>query len=492
MLVAAVKVAATPPRSKARSRPSPFGTWESPATPSASSRIPTPRLRHALPPPLPPLVNSTAQFGDGGPSRRPFKPGEVPFKGEAVDMPDLSQYPAEAWAVAVSPRSLDALRRRVAAAKQEENLAQSALQEESSACEDLKRRIAQNRQRVRALQGAKASEVKDAPCDDLAADGNSDGIADSNADANADQAARVVSLELLRTELDVLADDISTTAAVQLAKCKTLTELRTSARIERLRREGRVAMEVRRRLQAACRSRAKDVAEATEATSVLVARAAQLRVELSAAEAELKVTGMGNGETEALRARLVSELAEASQQRRADRVAEVRLDEAKARLQSRAAGLRMRLTEMQAANRRLAESLQDRKRQEQKLAAELEESRLNVGGIAEKAKTKAEVLRHMQAELKQQRDATAAWLSTSESLACSQKDDACRAAQALQRSRKVLAKTRSPAPPKPWPCQPCQPSQPRPGEMRAALDAILGDLGAGLAAMSQRHFEPVE
>lgn len=357
-------------------------------------------------------------------------------------------FPAAAWGVAASPRRLEVLRQQLSLVRKEAAAARRELHAESEACKELARLTEANKKRVLDLTDEE-ERCKRAPFLREASPVHARRCPDELSVLNA-----------LRTKTEELAREVSKHAALQLARCHALKDLRASARVTRLRRAARVAEEARGRLGAECRARAAELAAETEAAAALSARAAELRLELSS---EVSTTlAVAEDPVAVLRSELTNE---EQRQHFSDRICDARLDETQARLQRVNAEVGARLVESQVLARRLAASLQARRK-----AAE----------CAEMARAREDDKKLLEAELQQQRGVTFAWQSCATSLTLDQEDSARKAADAARATRiGSLA----------WPSEELM-AEPEPRCMGESTN-LPGDLGTPLSLSALSFLAPL-
>lgn len=372
-------------------------------------------------------------------------------------------FPAAAWGVAASPRRLEVLRQQLSLVRKEAAAARRELHAESEACKELARLTEANKKRVLDLTDEE-ERCKRAPFLREASPVHARRCPDELSVLNA-----------LRTKTEELAREVSKHAALQLARCHALKDLRASARVTRLRRAARVAEEARGRLGAECRARAAELAAETEAAAALSARAAELRLELSS---EVSTTlAVAEDPVAVLRSELTNE---EQRQHFSDRICDARLDETQARLQRVNAEVGARLVESQVLARRLAASLQETECQEESLARRIEEARRKAAECAEMARAREDDKKLLEAELQQQRGVTFAWQSCATSLTLDQEDSARKAADAARATRiGSLA----------WPSEELM-AEPEPRCMGESTN-LPGDLGTPLSLSALSFLAPL-
>jgi len=388
--------------------------------------------------------------GFGRPSRRPASAPPAPVAGEAA----LEGFSADAWGVAASPRRLEVLRRQLAAVRGEVASLRSAMQEDAEACKELARLTEANRRRVRQLTedearaasatAEEAAEGTFASWDVTLGDSleSAAGLKQARGQrVEEPRSAKEEELAELYLQTESLAEEISVQAVQQIDRCKALRLLRTSARAARLRRSARVAVEARRRLGEECQAKAQELSDATEAAAALRQRALDLKQEVAAAGAEAAAAsakGLVQAVPEELMAALQSELYAEEQRTKLWQLIDAAQEEAQAALGRRSSELLADLTQAQAGARTVAGKLQDVECEEAQRARKLEEARRSAAAFAKEAQAFAAAHKSLEAELKVQRDATAAWQACATGLVSEQKGLSEEAARAASDCREAL------------------------------------------------------
>jgi len=311
---------------------------------------------------------------------------------------DLGSLSANDWSTAASPKLLELLRRRVAAVLAEADSVRAEVTKNKTFCKDCALQIEANRRRVRDLVDAGASA---APTEPLPV-----GVEEAAAHSGI---ARVAALH---AETDTLASEVSEAAALQVKRCQSLRGLQAAARLARLKRGARAAMDSRRRLGVEYDECKTEIGVAAEATAALRLRARCLREEVAAADGEALALGASSRLTvvpDEMTAALRLELASEERRCRSAFLADCTQEEAEAALRRQAAGLTLRIASTEANCHRLTDSLEDSERHGAAIASELHDALGRTLSLTKTADAHDSVCQLLEAELRQQRDATTAW-----------------------------------------------------------------------------------
>jgi len=304
---------------------------------------------------------------------------------------------ANDWSTAASPKLLELLRRRVAALLAEADSVRAEVNENKAFCKDCALQIEVNRRRVRDLLDAEAAATSTEP--------SQVGVQEAAAQSGI---ARVATL---RAETDTLAGEISDAAALQVKRCQSLRGLQAAARLARLKRGTRAAMDTRRRLGVEYDDCKTEIGAAVEATAALRLRAQGLREEVATADSEALALGASSRlivpdeMTTALRCELAAE----ERHCRSAFIADCTQEEAEAALRRQAAGLSMRIASTEASCHRLAHSLEDSEQRGSALGSEFNDAVDRTFSLTKTADAHDSVCQLLEVELQQQRDATTAW-----------------------------------------------------------------------------------
>lgn len=225
-------------------------------------------------------------------------------------------------------------------------------------------------------------------------------------------AGKEAALQQLREDVEGLAMEVSQIANEQIERCKSLRELRATAKAFRLRQSARLATEVQRNLKAECMQRAEEANEVSEAAAALRARAKELRQEISATHSEAATVAATRPAQTASRAaveQLVAELWDQERRTNHERLEEAKQEELQARLLRQNAELAEKLASTQLTARQHAGAIQDLELVSQEVDRKMKEVLNRIAAAKEQVKTGAMTRSFLEAELKQQLEATSAW-----------------------------------------------------------------------------------
>lgn len=329
---------------------------------------------------------------------------------------ELGGISADTWGAAACPKLLELLRRQLAAVREEVGTLRIKVRDGTIACNEWAAQTEANRRRVRDLL-----EEESAATWAEGASATAERESWQARDAAGSKSVEKSVAAALRAETEALVSEVSAAAALQMARCRSLSGLRAAARLARLKRGARVAEEARRRLGVEWHDRMSEVEAAMEAAAALRLQARGLREEVAAVEDDEFFGGtsnrsVANAPDEMLTA-LRSEVAAEEQRCRLALLADSAQEEAQAALRRRAAGLSMRLAATEADACRAAGALECAERQEFLLASELAESRRQASSLTSRIGTRTVACQLLEAELQQQRDATFAWWACADNLA---------------------------------------------------------------------------
>lgn len=280
----------------------------------------------------------------------------------------------------------------------EADTVRAQVNENKAFCKDCALQVEANRRRVRNLLDAEAAATSTEPLQV--------GVQEAAAQNGI---ARVATL---RAETDTLASEVSEAAALQVKRCQSLRGLQAAARLARLKRGTRAAMDARRRLGVEYDDCKTEIGAAVEATAALRLQARGLREEVAAADGEALALGASSRLTAVpseMTAAFRCELAAEERHCRSVFLADCAQEEAEAALRRQAAGLSLRIASTEASCHRLTDSLEDSERRGAALASELNEALGRTFSLTKTADAHDSVCQLLEAELQQQRDATTAW-----------------------------------------------------------------------------------
>lgn len=376
---------------------------------------------------------------------------------EAVP-PGLAGYSADVWGFAASPKRLEILRRQLAAVHSEVAATENKLYEDRSSCAMMAKQTEANRSRVRELKEEEVRAAAGEATDnaslswDLTTIDNSatfDGPGLLQEALEQDRLAEErrlyvtqaeAEMQAMQEETEQLALEVSAQAEKQIQRCHALRQMRAEAKLSRIRRGARIAMEARGHLREECRARVEELQQAAEAVASLRRQGNDLKQEAVAAEAKAAVAtadGLSRIVPEELAAALTSELQAEEQRTILWRRIDATQVEAQEDLRRRSAELSERLKDVQAGASNIAGDLQHAESKVAERTKELTDVRRAAAGLTEEVRWVSASQSSLEAELQQQRDATKAWRSCAQDLASRQRHLCSQASSAAKASRRL-------------------------------------------------------
>lgn len=348
------------------------------------------------------------------PSRRPETRGSrsslrrVESAPPAVlgDLPVPAKYwefSGQEFNVAVSPHKLEKLRKSLASVKREMTAVRASFQEDVRANSELAEQLEAGRLHLRDLRESDAAAA-------LASTVGNDCQCPTAVPDNAEQSSR---FNILRTETEMLAEELSVAAKRHLARCSSLRDLRVAAKLALIKRGLRGASKVSAGLSSDKHSKEQELSESIKASEALQLKAADLRGEIrQIVDKEVAIAAVNVQQEAALHEELGTLRAAFTNSVEARQSASSALSvqyQAQAVHRSNIRELSLRLGAARVASQRFARGLQDVSSQEGDLKTKLAavQSRSAAAKIEAGNCNAANGL--LEAELQQQRDATSAW-----------------------------------------------------------------------------------
>lgn len=338
------------------------------------------------------------------------------------------EFSGEEFNIAVSPQKLESLQLTLEKVQRETATVRASLEEDLQVTSELAEQVEVSRLRLRDLREEEAAACS-APVP-------------VETDTQVQEEKAHMDILVYRTETEALAQEVAEAAQLQLARSSHLGDLRIAARLARFKRGCQAADKVCDDFNAERRCQREELENVAEVNNALRVRTEELRCEVQeTVERELEETSASSArevsQHEELAA-LRTEFTEAVEARQTASLALAAQHQAQAGRRSHMTEISSRLAGARVATQRLARSLQDVGNERSTLQAKLTELRCGSAAVKVDAHTHNAACALLEAELRQQRDATLSWQACADSLAQGHIDISAETARVVSSSRKAL------------------------------------------------------